>query len=938
MVGLCTLFNDMKLRILSKKKKDILVHWMRSPESYDQWLYDIEIDIEPIDQNQTNKKWHLSCLWLFDLDIFNEWMSEIDYAIPEKATLEDNEEKTLKRIVFSGELLTTKYMKHHVQFNEAITNARSISAKADKLRKDRFKGLDFGQLTASLNHSHNLINKTILGVLNSGSNVTTSNNADKKSSGNVSSLKRKSSHHNNPSTSSLSSNFPSSIPTKKRLREEDLSNINNDSMDSNSNQDIALDKKDPEATITKTKEIPISKLDSTNVTTTNNSSSCNNTSSAEQTYHIIIPSYSAWFDYNSINRVEKRALPEFFNGINKSKTPEIYIAYRNFMIDTYRLNPFEYLTFTACRRNLTGDVCSILRVFAFLEQWGLINHQAGSDFDPSSNSSLTTFKPYSLGPPSTAHFHVLAETPTGLLVNNNPTPSNASKTGNEPGVGEPNILSSLGVSLASGLSTQNNLVLGGGKLSQISNFGLKMDQYLPKKLNQAGKTMTSDISSNSLPLSSNVTAGTTTNAASSVNEWSQQEILSLLEGLEMYKDDWNRICEHVGGGRTQEECVLKFLQLPLEDPYLSGEKNETDGSEILGPLAYQPFPFSQSGNPVMSVVAFLASVIDPRVAASAAKAALEEFSKIKDEVPKAMVDCHAQQIKIKYRETLSAATLQASNSGLSLETISKSLLETSGIAGTETQSQCDIEMLTERFTTPLVKSEETNSEEKNNNSEITTSSVSQGNEVDEAGLVAMGGDRTKKRHIAVINPTIVSSNQSISSDTSTRDAYLIANQESVETSSEYPRQLVNIPDSNLTIKTVPLHAEEDKTTITDADIQSSAAVALSAAAVKAKHLASVEERKIKSLVALLVETQMKKLEIKLRHFEELEAIMDKEKEQLEYQRQQLLQERQNFHLEQIRALEFRARNQVLQEIQHHSSATPLSQSGPAPPPIPPQYK
>ena len=45
-----------------------------------------------------------------------------------------------------------------------------------------------------------------------------------------------------------------------------------------------------------------------------------------------------------------------------------------------------------------------------------------------------------------------------------------------------------------------------------------------------------------------------------------------------------------------------------------------------------------------------------------------------------------------------------------------------------------------------------------------------------------------------------------------------------------------------------------------------------------QHLASVEERKIKSLVALLVETQMKKLEIKLRHFEELEAIMDKERE------------------------------------------------------------
>lgn len=38
-----------------------------------------------------------------------------------------------------------------------------------------------------------------------------------------------------------------------------------------------------------------------------------------------------------------------------------YLAYRNFMIDTYRLNPQEYLTSTACRRNLTGDVCAVMR-------------------------------------------------------------------------------------------------------------------------------------------------------------------------------------------------------------------------------------------------------------------------------------------------------------------------------------------------------------------------------------------------------------------------------------------------------------------------------------------------------------------------------------------------------------------------------------------------
>jgi len=100
--------------------------------------------------------------------------------------------------------------------------------------------------------------------------------------------------------------------------------------------------------------------------------------------------------------------------------------------------------------------------------------------------------------------------------------------------------------------------------------------------------------------------------------------------------------------------------------------------------------------------------------------------------------------------------------------------------------------------------------------------------------------------------------------------------------------------------------------VKDSEMQSAAAAALAAAAVKAKHLAAVEERKIKSLVALLVETQMKKLEIKLRHFEELETTMEREREGLEYQRQQLITERQQFHLEQLKAAEFRARQQAHQ--------------------------
>jgi SWI/SNF related-matrix-associated actin-dependent regulator of chromatin subfamily C len=96
-----------------------------------------------------------------------------------------------------------------------------------------------------------------------------------------------------------------------------------------------------------------------------------------QTHAIILPSYSTWFDMHTIHPIEKKALAEFFNGRNRSKTPAVYKDYRDFMINTYRLNPVEYLTVTACRRNLAGDVCAIMRVHSFLEQWGLINYQVG---------------------------------------------------------------------------------------------------------------------------------------------------------------------------------------------------------------------------------------------------------------------------------------------------------------------------------------------------------------------------------------------------------------------------------------------------------------------------------------------------------------------------------------------------------------------------------
>ena len=100
---------------------------------------------------------------------------------------------------------------------------------------------------------------------------------------------------------------------------------------------------------------------------------------------IKIPESANWFNMDEINEIEKMELPEFFNGKYPSKNPEIYKKYRNFIINLYRQSPSIYLTGTACRRHLSGDVNAILRLHKFLERWGLINFKLEPKYKPNNN-------------------------------------------------------------------------------------------------------------------------------------------------------------------------------------------------------------------------------------------------------------------------------------------------------------------------------------------------------------------------------------------------------------------------------------------------------------------------------------------------------------------------------------------------------------------------
>ncbi|NWZ12648.1 SMRC1 protein, partial [Agelaius phoeniceus] len=756
--------DDEWLRPVMKKDKQVLVHWGFFPDSYDTWVHASEIEAEIEDAPIPEKPWKVHAKWILDTDVFNEWMNEEDYEVDEN--------------------------RKSVSFRQRISMKNEEPVRSPE-RRDRKAAAS----TRKRKHSPSPPPTPVESRKKTG----------KKGQAALYGKRRGQKEEDEQEDLTKDMEDPTPVPNIEEVVLPKNVNPKKDSENTpvKGGTVADLDEQDEETVATGGKED-----EDPNKGDQSRSLDAGEDNVTEQTNHIIIPSYASWFDYNCIHVIERRALPEFFNGKNKSKTPEIYLAYRNFMIDTYRLNPQEYLTSTACRRNLTGDVCAVMSPPCLHLSEGFIIQE---------NPLCCVCRHRSLGEEGADPFALAQKAWWKLGCVNPAVPSLRSKS----------------------WTPEWSDQLEGGGLSGSNH------SFFPFHLHKG---------------------------ASAGREWTEQETLLLLEALEMYKDDWNKVSEHVGS-RTQDECILHFLRLPIEDPYLEN----SDAS--LGPLAYQPVPFSQSGNPVMSTVAFLASVVDPRVASAAAKAALEEFSRVREEVPLELVEAHVKKVQ----EAARASGKVDPTYGL----------ESSCIAGTGPEEPEKMDGAEEEKMETEAEGQPAEKVESKAESE-----PEEGEKVPE-GESERNVDKEPESEGAA--------------EPKTEEKEAEENKENVDGSKD---------------KEAEAGKKKVEHEISEGNVATAAAAALASAATKAKHLAAVEERKIKSLVALLVETQMKKLEIKLRHFEELETIMDREKEALEQQRQQLLTERQNFHMEQLKYAELRARQQMEQQHSQNPQQPHQHPSGP----------
>ncbi|XP_062202466.1 SWI/SNF complex subunit SWI3C homolog [Phragmites australis] len=363
----------------------------------------------------------------------------------------------------------------------------------------------------------------------------------------------------------------------------------------------------------------------------------------------IVPRHSDWFLPTTVHRLERQVVPQYFLGKSQGHTPERYMMLRNKVIAKYLEQSEKRLVFSKCQGLVTStaELYDLSRILRFLESWGIINYLAAGSVHRGLRMAASLIKEETTGELQLVSAPM--KSIDGLILFDRPKCS----------IREEDI--------ASVVSTLSVPVVENG------DAAADLDEKIWEHLSESSCSFCSqpltdlhyesrkeaDISlcldcfhdarfvTGHSSLDFERVDGTKDGSETGGDRWTDQETLLLLEGIEKFNDNWNHIAEHVGT-KSKAQCIHHFIRLPVEDGWLENIKvpeaslpsrmqsngilhsDSNGGTSGCIPHSRQPgnqIPFINSSNPVMSLVAFLASAVGPRVAASCASAALSVLTR-----------------------------------------------------------------------------------------------------------------------------------------------------------------------------------------------------------------------------------------------------------------------------------------------------------------------
>ncbi|GAB4837922.1 hypothetical protein Ancab_027450 [Ancistrocladus abbreviatus] len=282
----------------------------------------------------------------------------------------------------------------------------------------------------------------------------------------------------------------------------------------------------------------------------------------------VVPVPAGWFSWTKIHPIEKKALPSFFNGKSESRTPEIYMEIRNWIMKKFHSNPSIGFELKDLSDLSMGNMDARQEVMEFLDHWGLINYHpfppkeaanvgvnVNADGDkPESVDSLIEklyqFENQQSDPQMVPRANLSARSvPAGFF----PESAIAEELAKQEG---PSVEYHCNTCSADCSRKRYHC-------QKQADFDLCPECYNNGKFG-------SGMSPSDFILMEPAEA-----SGASGGRWTDQETLLLLEALELYKENWNEIAEHVAT-KTKSQCILHFLQMPIEDSFLEGDKEEKD--------------------------------------------------------------------------------------------------------------------------------------------------------------------------------------------------------------------------------------------------------------------------------------------------------------------------------------------------------------------------
>ncbi|XP_038994462.1 SWI/SNF complex subunit SWI3C-like isoform X2 [Hibiscus syriacus] len=350
----------------------------------------------------------------------------------------------------------------------------------------------------------------------------------------------------------------------------------------------------------------------------------------------VMPMHSEWFSPATVHRLERQVVPHFFSGKSPEDMPEKYMNCRNRIVAKYMDNSEKRITVSDCQGLIYGiSDEDLTRIVRFLDHWGIINYCAAAP----------CHEPWNAG-------SYLREEPNGEVH----VPSAALKSIDSLIKFDKPKCRLKAADVYSSLPRCDDFYDLDSRIRECiyENNCTSCSQPVPTSYYQSQKDVDALLCSNCFH------DGRFVSGHSSIHfvrvdstkdygdldgdSWTDQETLLLLEAMEIYNENWNEIAEHVGT-KSKAQCILHFLRLPMEDGLLenlevssmpkstivsngdsqrlhSNMNGSLPGPSLQDADSESKFPFANSGNPVMAMVAFLASSAGPRVAAACAHASL----------------------------------------------------------------------------------------------------------------------------------------------------------------------------------------------------------------------------------------------------------------------------------------------------------------------------